>query len=189
MRWESLFEDLESQLDAADAAEREARVGELARAEAARFSLADRLRGCSGGELRLRLCDGTDVTGTLTQVAEQWVLLATATAQVLVPAHAAVAVYGMGPRAAGPRSGVEARLSLGHALRALSRDRVAVRVVVAGSALAGRVERVGRDHLELEDRRGAEPGARRGTGLVHGPGPTGRAVVPFTAIVSVTELR
>ena len=41
------------------------------------------------------------------------------------------------------------RLSLGHALRALARDRVLVRVLAQGVEITGRMERVGADHVDL----------------------------------------
>lgn len=62
-------------------------------------------------------------------------------------------------RTAAPAPGaVESRLGLGHALRALARDRAVVRVRAGEADLTGRIERVGADHLDLAD----VDGGRRG---------------------------
>ena len=54
-----------------------------------------------------------------------------------------------------------ARLGLGSALRALARDRARVTVhLVDGSAVAGTIDRVGADFLEVRDRSGEAAGAR-----------------------------
>ena len=67
----------------------------------------------------------------------------------LVPLGAVTAIRGLTPHSAGEGGVVERRLTLGHALRALARDRVIVQIVTHGGELTGRVERVGADHLDL----------------------------------------
>src|SRR5665647_2944298 len=58
MRWAALFADMELQLDAADARGRDQTVADLTRAERASVRLADRVRACVGGDVRLVLRDG-----------------------------------------------------------------------------------------------------------------------------------
>jgi hypothetical protein len=143
MRWEALFADLEAQLDAARSAEVAADVAELTRAERATVELVARLRAAHGHALTLR-SGAQQVSGT-----EQWVLLGDGPARWLVPTASVSAVRGL-PVHASPAPGVvERRLSLGHALRAVARDRATVRVVLDADELSGRVDRVGADHLDL----------------------------------------
>lgn len=161
VRWESLFADMESQLVAARAQELRDEVAELTRAERAQVALADRLRAVRGAHLRLVLRDGQAVDGAAVEVAPQWVLLAPdAFRRALVPTSAVGGVVGLPPSAAPPAGTVERGLSLGHALRALARDRTVVRVDAHGVAVTGRVERVGADHLDVVPR---DAGAAAGT--------------------------
>ncbi|MBT0994651.1 hypothetical protein KIN34_10160 [Cellulomonas sp. DKR-3] len=150
MRWESLFADMESQLVAARAQELRDEVAELTRAERAQVALTDRLRAARGDGLRLLLRDGQTVDGTALEVAPQWLLLAPdAFRRALVPTAAIAGVVGLGPQAAPPAGTVERKLSLGHALRALARDRTVVRVDAQGAVVTGRVARVGADHVDV----------------------------------------
>lgn len=149
MRWSSLFADLEAQLEAAESRERLAAVPELTRAERAGVALADRLRAGTSAPLRLTLRGGEVVSGRLVDVTPQWVLLEDDAREHLVPAAAVALVSGLPSTAAPPASGVVRRLTLGHALRAVARDRSVVRVRVDGGSVLGRVDGVGRDHLDV----------------------------------------
>ncbi|WP_448629911.1 hypothetical protein [Cellulomonas soli] len=105
----------------------------------------------------------------------EWLLLATGAARrALVPTASLLAVSGLDPHVAPAAGVVESRIGLGHALRALARDRAAVRVDAVGAVWRGRVERVGADHVDLsvgEEVRGGVPVA-----------------VPFTALRVVSTL-
>ncbi len=149
MRWEALFEDLESQLDAARAIDRVAEVADRTRAERASVTLGDRLRARRGGRVTLRLRGGETVSGELVDLADQWVLLAEGPRRWFVPTAAIGWVGGLGWHAATGGGQVARRLSLGHAMRALARDRVHVRVQARGVELAGRIEAVGADHVDV----------------------------------------
>jgi hypothetical protein len=177
VRWDALFADLEAQLDREREAEQDAEVAERSRAEWARTALADRLRAHEGAELGLLLAGGHRVAGTCVDVGAEWLVLAVGPAQALVPLHAVVAVSGLSRRVAPPPGVVLRRLGLGHALRALARDRAGVRLVTAGGDLTGTIDRVGADHLDLAEHPAGE--ARR-AGAV-------RAVlaVPFAALRAV----
>ena len=159
MRWESLFADMEAQLAAARLADVRADVAELARAERASITLSARARASVGRPVRVLVGSSDVVEGDLIDAAPEWLLLATSPVRrALVPLASAVAIDGLAPHAAPGAGPVESRLGLGHALRALARDRVAVRVRAGGADLTGRIERVGADHLDLAD----VDGARRG---------------------------
>ena len=150
MRWESLFADLEAGLAAAAAQDLRDEVAELTRAERAQVRLADRLRASRGAPARFVLRDGQSVDGVVVAAAPQWVLLAPdAVRRALVPVGAVTAVVGLAPHAAPSAGEVERRLTLGHTLRALARDRVSVRVDADGVSVSGRLERVGADHVDV----------------------------------------
>ena len=171
MRWDALFDDLAAQLAAAQSQDRVAAVADLTRAEHATVSLAERLRAAPG-VVTLDLRDASAVTGEVREVAQEWTLLADGRRQHLVPLDAVVAVRGLGRHADPPRSSRSATLGLGHALRALQRDRRPVQVRTAAGSCSGWVARVGKDHLDLEPSPGSAHGAR---------------VVPWSAVVCVSE--
>lgn len=150
MRWESLFADMEAQLAAGRLADVRAEVAELARAERASITLSARARASAGRPVRI-LVGGTEVLeGELVDATPEWLLLATTgLRRALVPLAAVTAVDGLVGHAAPAAGKVESRLGLGHALRALARDRGVVRVRCGGADLTGRIERVGADHLDL----------------------------------------
>lgn len=176
MRWEALFADMEAQLDAARAADLAAAVADLTRAERATVPLTARLRAATGTALTVRVRGGEAVTGTVLDVAEQWLLLADGPRRALVPLPAVQAVSDL-PVAAQPSSGgvVARRLTLGHALRALARDRVVARVALDGGELVGRLDRIGADHVDVT---GVTD--RSGAARPHPDGP--RWTVPIAAI-------
>ncbi|MFI6426151.1 hypothetical protein [Promicromonospora sp. NPDC050880] len=172
-RWAALFGDLEAQARARSAAEADALVPELTRAEHATMKVADRFRAVVGGAVTVELLDGTPLRGVVREVADEWVLLQGVrpepTGQHLVPLGAVVGVLGLARQAASATSRRDA-LGLGPALRTLQRDRVRVTVRTLGGTVSGRVARVGRDHLDVDllDDRGAR-------------------LVPFSALLVVSE--
>ncbi|MGV8976785.1 MAG: hypothetical protein ACOH17_01960 [Cellulomonas sp.] len=149
MRWEALFADMEAQLDAARTADLAAEVVELTRAERATVCVADRFRAARGAALTVRTRGGEQVSGILRDAAAQWILLDAQGRSSLVPLGSVASVRGLPGYSAGAGGVVERRLTLGHALRALARDRVVVQIVTDGGELTGRVDRVGADHLDL----------------------------------------
>lgn len=166
MRWEELFEDLESQ---AEASERELAEDELADVEVAeqgRIVLADRIRARVGERLVIGV-DGDSHAGRVLDAGRSWVLLAGAGRDVLVPAEAIRWVDGVG-RSAPEQQGAELRIGLGHVLRGIAQEEARVSVVAGGRTVVGVIDRVGRDHLEID---------------VEGVGPG--FAVPFGALTSV----
>ncbi len=163
MRWTALFEDLEAQLEAADAAELEAEVRDRTRSEFARIDLMARLRSAVGSSLDVQLRSGDRLRGTLASRGADWLLVhaddgGAPLRELLVPLRAVLVLRGLGPasQAAGSvtdgASGgpVAGRLDLRSVLRGIARDRTPVRVTTDdGTLLGGVVGRVGADHLEL----------------------------------------
>ena len=163
MRWDELFDDLEAQFDAVDAADLVAEVADRSRRETAALRLVDRLRPVVGGLISLRLAGVGAVTGTLTGVGADWLLLADVGGREdLVAAHAVLSIGGLAAQSAAPFSEgqVAARLTLAYALRALVRDRSSVAVtLIDGSTAAGTLDRAGADFVELAEHPAGE--ARR----------------------------
>ncbi|WP_324652619.1 DUF2642 domain-containing protein [Georgenia sp. H159] len=149
MRWESLFDDLENQFAQAARAVDDEEVLDLTEAEMAQVPLIDRLRARHGQDVTLRLADGSDVHGTVVDVAVQWLLVADGSRRVLVPAASVVAARSLGHAA--PRAPVvERRLRLTHVLRALAREGSAVVVRTTAGDYRGTITRVAADHVDAE---------------------------------------
>jgi hypothetical protein len=163
VRWQQLFADLEAQFDEAEAAEFDGEVRERTRRELGLIRLVDRLRPAVGRavSVRLRGFEGDRVAGSLSAVGADWLLLAEGGGRdALVPLRAVLAMSGLGADTAVPnREGaVAARLGFAHALRGITRDRSAVLLGLAdGSGLAGTLDRVGADFLELAEHPAGEP--------------------------------
>ena len=174
-RWELLFADLEAQLAAHQEAARDGEVAELTRAEHASITLADRLRAVMGGSVTLELHDGETIQGTLRRVAASWLLLegrgASGRTEHLVPLASICAVTGLS-RHAVPSVTRTDGLGLGTVLRELQRDRARVVVRTSGGHAAGRLARVGQDHLDLEETDRA---------------PVRTRTVPFAALLRVSQ--
>lgn len=151
MRWDALFSDYEGQMNAARDDNWRAEVADRTRGERAAVDLAARISGAHGHVVSVTLIDGETVTGHVRDSAQSWVLLEDDGARNhVVPAHAITAVQGLSA-VAHHLSAVERRLDLTHALRALSRDRVRVRISTAGSEVRGIIAAVHADHLDIAE--------------------------------------
>jgi hypothetical protein len=178
MRWDALFADLEAAAEGAQRLEYEAEVAEQTRAEYAAVRLADRLRAQAGRLLVCHLVDGQRLEGTVREVGPQWVILQGVQGQVLVPMPALAGVDGASRSVALPDGELDRRMSLGVVLRGLAVRRVPVRLVLHGRGqVAGTVDRVGADHLDLAVHAPDDP---RRTAVV-----TAVRLVPFGAVMSV----
>jgi hypothetical protein len=171
VRWDALFQDLDGQLAAVEAADRAAAVADLTRAEHATMTLVERLRGAPG-PVDLELLDGARVSGMVQDAAADWVLIGDRHGQHLVPSVALAGVTGLGRHALPAASARSDGLGLGHVLRALMRDRRPVQVRTPAGTFAGCIARVGRDHLDVEVRPGDPRGSR---------------AIPYTALLCVSD--
>lgn len=154
MRWDDLFADLESQLIAAERAQFHADVQDLTRSERAGIELASRLLNARGGSVTLTLRDGESVRGVVMDAATQWLLLGASGPQTLVPMTAIAMVSGLPARSAEVTE-VDRKLGIGHALRALARDRARVVVSAGPNEVAGVIGVVGADYIEVSTSVGA----------------------------------
>jgi hypothetical protein len=178
MRWQQLFDDLEAQMAAADAAELEAEVADRTRRELALLRLVDRLGETNGHAIAATVWGAGTVRGRLLDAGVDWLLVEeTGQREVLVPLAAVLGVTGVGARTAVPdgEGEVGRRMDLRWALRGLARDRAGVSVVLRdGSTVSGTLDRVGADHVDVAE---------------HAPGEARRAaavrqvrLVPITAL-------
>ncbi|NNU27859.1 hypothetical protein [Isoptericola sediminis] len=173
-RWALLFADLEAQLAAGEAAEREGAVAELTRAEQAAVRWTDRLRA-TRGPVRVELSDGEVLEGRVAHLADTWMQLdaggTRGRVQHVVPVAVVAGIVGLGSQALASQARTD-RLGLGTALRALQRDRARVQVRTTSGQVVGRIARVGADHLDVVEVDRARPVDR---------------VVPFSALLRVSE--
>jgi hypothetical protein len=181
MRWQALFQDLEAQLEAAQAAELAGEVAERSRLEAGRVLLADRLTAAAGHPLTVTLPGAGVLRGTLLDAGVDWLLLDEgAGREALVPLAAVLGVTGVGRASSAPDAGgaVGKRLDLRWALRGLARGRAGVAVqLVDGATVHGTVDRVGADHVDLAEH---APGEVRRASQVRGV-----RLVPLSAVALV----
>jgi hypothetical protein len=169
MRWDNLFDDLESQLEQELGAEDIDLLAEEERLRLGRLSLRDRLGAMvpesSGAEpVKLLLIDGTRIAIAAGAVGRDWIA-----GEVCGDGHRATscvipiaAIAGCIPTArqtvasvdAKPEAGVgslASRLGLAFVLRDLCRRRAALHVRIRNELLHGTIDRVGRDHLDLAE--------------------------------------
>jgi hypothetical protein len=180
VRWQSLFDDLEAQLDAAVAAELAGEVAERSRLEAGRIRLSDRLAEAAGAAVAVSLPGVGAVRGRVLDAGIDWLLLDEgAGREALVPLDAVLGISGVGARTAvpGAEGEVGKRLDLRWALRGLARAGSASRSPCATGPPSRHPGPGGGDHVDLAEH---APGEARRAGAV-------RAVrlVPLAAVALV----
>jgi hypothetical protein len=160
VRWDSLFDDLEGQLEQELSAEDEDLRTEEERLRLSRLTRRDRLAGVScpeGAPIRVRLSSGDQLTMTVAMLGRDWLSGEPSgpgpRASLLIPLDAIAGVV-LGPAAAerdppGEERGLTARLGFAFVLRDLARRRVGVELRTRTGILTGTIDRVGRDHLDL----------------------------------------
>lgn len=145
-RWAALFADLEAELAGVEARELDDEVRDRTAREHGRLALADRLAAQHGTEVTVTTNGAGVVRGRLADSAKDWLLVG----DTLVPRTAVLAVAGLGPAARDPDAAPRTMLPIGWVLRGMAREREPVAcTLVDGRTLRGRVERVGRDHVDV----------------------------------------
>ena len=155
MRWRALFDDLEAQAEAADAADLAAEVADRTRRERGLLRILDRLLPVEGHPVAVTVVGAGPVRGRLADAGVDWLLLEEAAQrEVLVPLASVLGITGLGPRSGAPGAEGEVgrRLDLRWALRGLARSRAGMSVVLRdGSVVTGTLDRVGDDHVDLAE--------------------------------------
>lgn len=160
MRWEQLFSDLEAQFDALAEAEMLAELADRQRSEFGAVGMVARLVGSIGSPLRIRTSSGSVISGVLRRLGPDWLLIAEAPGrEALVTLAGVTVVEGLSAVTGLPLGRVANQLTLRLALRGLVRDRSPVAVTLQGSPggpdagtgteIAGTIDRIGADFLEL----------------------------------------
>lgn len=186
MRWDALFGDMEAQLASERLLGLESEISERARVELAGIDVSDRLRGAIGQKIDVKLRSGTQVSGTLSHVGCESLVLDEGLHQWLVPVAAASMYQGLGRQARSGQSTASLRLGLASALRMLARDRAELAVHLLESArgeatMRGVIDRVGKDHFDLAV---TLPGEVRRSGKV-----VSVATIPFQSLAALRSLR
>lgn len=184
MRWEELFADLEGQLAAEERRELDSEVAERTRRERALVDLAGRL-AASDEVVTVDLDGGARVAGVVQDTGADWVLLSSVVVgvlerEVLVPLTAVLSVAGLGGRSG--QAPMSRRFGVGYALRALSRDRATVAVMLrSGLSVIGTIDTVAADHLDLAEHHEGEHRRRANVRRT--------LTLPFAAMVSIESRR
>jgi hypothetical protein len=186
MRWDELFDDLESQLERELTAEELDLDAEEERLRLGRLGVRDRLGAVLDHPLTVWFADGERLRLRPLTLGRDWFSAdivddVIRPRQVIVPLHAVAGITP--PREAIPASlrgdpgrepALTARLGLPFVLRDLCRRRRAVGVELGASTVHGTIDRVGRDHLDLAVH---EPGVPRRDAAV-----AEVRIVPFDAV-------
>jgi hypothetical protein len=181
VRWDALFDDLEAQAAAADAADLAAEVADRRRREIARLRVEDRARLARGCDLTVALGAAGTFAGRAVAAGPGWLLLGLGSGGELLVHLAAVTWIGGLPVLAGEPDAVpavDARLGLGYVLRVLAREREPVTLMLSdGSAVTGTIDRAGADFVDLAEHAVDE---RRRAAAVRGV-----RIVPYAALAAV----
>lgn len=183
MRWEALFQDLLTQMDAAEQLDVDHEIDDRSRAELVSIQLTDRLRAAQGEVITATISSELGFSGELRMVGKDWILLNTRKESILLPVGSISTLQGVGRSAHVVASKVQR--SFASALRALAYRRAGVRVYLRGSdglrqRLSGVIGRVGADHCDISTVRDGEFSGAKGV--------LGQQVIPFTAILAVSSL-
>jgi hypothetical protein len=140
--------------------------------------MVDRLQPSVGTVLTIRAAGNVSVSGLVGRVGPDWMLIEEgANREAVVALPAILVISGLGRWSAAPEgnSQVQRRLGLRSALRAIARDRSAVRLhLIDGSTVEGTLDRVGADYVEVAAHAVGELRRRRDVRDVH--------VVPLAAL-------
>lgn len=167
MRWDDLFDDLESQLEQELGAEDGDLLAEEERLRLGRLTMRDRIiamaRPVDGPpeSLRLALRDGSAATVAAGSIGRDWLvgeLIGARRGSCVVPLAAVAALLPTPEQlarsvtavpAVEPAVSLSSRLGLAFVLRDLCRRRAALDLsTTSGERLHGTIDRVGRDHLK-----------------------------------------
>ena len=166
MRWDHLFDDLESQLEHELGAEELDLLAEEERLRLGRLTMRERLRAIIPEVIRLTLADGTRLTLTLGAVGRDWIageeVRESGAGPSCVVPTASIAACFVDPAqiraslvqdasGASPVGSLAVRLGLPFVLRDLCRRRAALTISTSSEVVHGTIDRVGRDHVDLAE--------------------------------------
>lgn len=152
MRWDSLFNDLEAQLEEQEHAQLREEIAENTRIERATAELLPTLFGCHGLEMTLRLAGGTEVRAQLGPCANDYICMENARSQWVIrrPAIQSIALPARSRPA--PGHSTESRTApFATVVRGLLRDRARCSIYgLHGAELAtGTLMQVAKDFVRI----------------------------------------
>jgi hypothetical protein len=173
MRWDKLFDDLESQIEHELSAEELDLQAEEERLRLGRLTIRERIvAACASGvPLRTMVAPDLRLTVTPLTVGRDWFLAELVTDARVVPHFVVPIVSVLGftvdeaaivstlptsVEAVG-REALSARLGMTFVLRDLCRRRTAVEITIGDARHYGTIDRVGRDHVDLARHEQGEP--------------------------------
>ncbi len=199
MRWDSLFDDLESQLEREISAEEVDLDAEEERLRLGRLSIRDRLVALqdatprdSALRLGISLCGGDRLVVHPVLIGRDWfsadlvdearrerqcIIPLSSVAGISLPASQASESLAGGGDDSTAHPVLSARLGLTFVLRDLCRRRKSMELLTAAGSLHGTIDRVGRDHFDLAIHEMGSP--RRASNV------TEIRLVPLTAVIMV----
>ncbi|WP_294179315.1 hypothetical protein [uncultured Schumannella sp.] len=197
MRWDRLFDDLESQLEHELDAEETDLVAEEERLRLARLSLRDRVLAMAEPEhadrepLVIEVVTGAVWTLRASALGRDWIagdlvgdvgprrsaVIPLAAIAAVRPSAAQLALGLAAEPAAPPTASLSARLGLAFVARDLCRRRVLVELVTPAGSFFGTLDRVARDHLDLAEHEPTDP--RRSSAV------RGVRLVPFGQLAAI----
>ncbi len=148
MRFSRLFDDLEAQMTSSEREKFRADVASRARSERADVTFADVLASAEGASVRVGIRGGTVIDGIVIEASRAWIVIEAAGTDVLTPASAIVWIQ-TATNAAAPPSRVWDAVGVGHALRALSRDRSRIIIATEAGDVSGLIAAVGADQCAV----------------------------------------
>jgi hypothetical protein len=181
MRWDNLFDDLETQLEQGLTAEEEDLQAEEERLRLGRLTLRERILSVHESyersvdySLRFQLISGESVPVRPSTIGRDWISGdirdgSSANRQCILPLTAITGIsltrqqVRRSLASADRRTEVAlaARLSIAFVLRDLCRRRTSVEIVTTGAPAFGTIDRVGRDHFDLAIHEPGEPRRER----------------------------
>ncbi len=161
-RTRTLLEGLDAQAQALAALDDAEAAEELARAEIARTTWADRVRAIDAtdhatiGLIEVELPDGQVIAGRVVAVLADGMQLADDVCTWIIRFDAVQSIVGLGMRTR-EATRIEQRLSVTSVLREWAHERSPVQCVSARGLREGTVVRVGADHIDLAEHERGEP--------------------------------
>lgn len=146
-----LLEDLSGRLAHQEREEMLAVSEDLARAERAQLTLADRLRATAGRPVVVHLGEGLRLAGRVEEVSQAWAAVREegASRPSIVPLPAIVLLEGLSARARPAEESALSPRGLGSVLRGIARDRSTVRIETRAGGVTGRIAAVGAELMDV----------------------------------------